>query len=233
MRNIPESSNNKHFFYDVLGFKYDMLTKDRGHELADKLMFITRAANAGRLPYLYGRSMNFNAADIIIVIRNEHDEDQHQISIFSDLHLWLQVKGFLAVSVDKELGLALRMQFSSCPLDGLLIQDFREISDWCINSDRLRAMSSFKGRLAIRGFLEIFEKLLVLVYSHEFKGVMRSISLILEGDSLAVTSDGFVAYQINRTLASLGRDFADRRIADFKLISNVAIACNSPRMSLD
>ena len=225
---IPESSNSKHFFYDVQGFKYDMLTKDRGHERADKLMFITRAANADRWPYLYGRSMNYNAADIISVIRNEHDEDQHQLSVFSDLHLWLQIKGFLAVSLDKKLDLALRMQFSSCPLDGLSIQDFREISDWCIDSDRLRAMSSFKGRLAIRGFLESFEKLLVLVYSHEFKGVVRPISLILEGDLLAVTSDGFVVYQINRTLASLGRDFADRRVADFKLISNVAIACNSP-----
>ena len=98
-------------------------------EQADKLVFITRAANADRLPYLYGHSMNFSAADIISVIGNEHDEDQHQRSVFSDLHLWLQVKGFLAVSVDKELGLALRMQFSSCPLDGLSIQDFREISD--------------------------------------------------------------------------------------------------------
>ena len=58
-------------------------------------------------------------------------------------------------------------------------------------------MSSSKGRLATRGFLESFEKLLVLVYSDEFKGVMRSISLILEGDLLAVTSAGFVVYQIN------------------------------------
>ena len=75
--------------------------------------------------------------------------------------------------------------------------------------------------------MESFEKLLVLVCSHELKGVVRSISLILESDLLAVTSDGFVVYQINRTLASLGWDFADRRIADFKLISIVAIACNS------
>ena len=110
---IPETSNSKHFFYDVQGFKYDMLTKDRGHERADKLKFITRAANAdNRLPYLYSRSMNYSAADIISVIRNEHDEDQHQRSIYSDLHLWLQVKGFLAVSVDKKLESALRMQFS-------------------------------------------------------------------------------------------------------------------------
>ena len=64
-----------------------MLTKDRGHERADELMFITRAANADRLPYSYGRSMNYSVADIISVIRNEHDEDQHQRSIFSDLHL--------------------------------------------------------------------------------------------------------------------------------------------------
>ena len=153
---IPESSNSKHFFNDVQGFKYDMLTKDRGHERTDNLVFITRAANADRLPYLYDRSLNFSAvcfsaADIITVIRNEHDEDQHQRSIFSDLHLWLQVKGFLTVSVDKKLDLALRMQFSSCPLDRLSIQDFREISDWCIDSDRLRAMSSFEGRLAIFG----------------------------------------------------------------------------------
>ena len=42
--------------------------------------------------------------------------------------------------------------------------------------------------------MESFEKLLVLVYSDEFKGVMRSISLILEGDLLAVISDGFVVY---------------------------------------
>ena len=125
------------------------------------------------------------------------------------------------------------MQFSSCPLDRLSIQDFREISDWCIDSDRLRTMSMFKGKLAIRDFLESFEKLLVLVYSHEFKSVMRSISHLFEGDLLAVTSDGFVVYQINRTLASLGRDFADRRIADFKLISNVALLPTHLRMSLD
>ena len=107
-----------------------MLTKDRGHERADELMFITRAANADRLPYSYGRSMNYSVADIISVIRNEHDEDQHQRSIFSDLHLWLQLKGFSAVSLDKELDLALRMHLSSCPLDELSIQDFREISDY-------------------------------------------------------------------------------------------------------
>ena len=97
---IPEISNSKHYFYDV-----QMLTKDRGHERADKLMYITPAGNAGRLPYLYGRSINFSAADIISVVRNEHDEDEHQRTIFSDLHLWLQVKRFSAVSVDKKIGI--------------------------------------------------------------------------------------------------------------------------------
>ena len=76
--------------------------------------------------------------------------------------------------------------------------------------------------------MENYEKLLDLVYSHEFKGVMRSISLVLGGNMLDVASDGFVLYQINRTLATLGRDFADRHIGDFKLISKVAIACKSP-----
>lgn len=65
-------------------------------------------------------------------------------------------------------------------------------------------MSSFEETLGIRGFLENFEKLLVLVYSHEFRDVTRSISLILKGDLLAVTSDGFVVYQIYRTLAYWG-----------------------------
>ena len=53
---IPESSNSKHFFNDVQGFKSNMLTKDRSHERTDDLVFITRAANADRLPNLYDRS---------------------------------------------------------------------------------------------------------------------------------------------------------------------------------
>ena len=57
---------------------------------------------------------------------------------------------------------------------------------------------------------------------------MRSTTLVLGGNLLDVASDGFVLYQINRTLATLGRDFADWHIGDFKLISQVAIVCKSP-----
>ena len=64
--------------------------------------------------------------------------------------------------------------------------------------------------------MESFEKLLVLVCSHELKGVVRSISLILESDLLAVTSDGFVVYQINRTLASLN-SFSPTSVAGTRL----------------
>ena len=125
--------------------------------------------------------MNFNAVDILSVIRNEHDEDQHQ----------------------------------------------RSISRICIYAIRVKVFQQSQlirnqKRLAVRDFLEN------LVYSHEFKGVMRSTTLVLGGNLLDVASDGFVLYQINRTLATLGRDFADWHIGDFKLISQVAIVCKSP-----
>ena len=72
---------------------YGVLYKERtvhriklqGHERADKLMFVTRAANSDRLPFLYGRSMTYNVLSIIDVIRNEHDEDENNSSVFSDL----------------------------------------------------------------------------------------------------------------------------------------------------
>ena len=54
-----------------------MLTKDKGHERTDNLMFFMRAANSDRLPFLYGRNMTYNALSIIEVIRNEHDEDEN------------------------------------------------------------------------------------------------------------------------------------------------------------
>ena len=225
---VFESTSSKFTFHDVQGNKYEMLTKEKGHERADKLMFVTRAANSDRLPFLYGRNMTYNSLGIIDVIRNEHDEDENNSSVFSDLYLWLQVKDFLALSSEDKLDAALRLQFSSSPGVGLSIQHFREKYEWSVDSDRLRSLSSYKGRIAIRGFLENLEKVLILVYSAAFKGTTGLLSALLEGDALNVTSDGFIVYQIDRALASLGRDFADRRVSEFKMASAIQISCNSP-----